>query len=328
MYKISKMKKEEIPTLIEMWHNQYKKYCNSEVIPEFLSGGENSIRLYLENQISEGNAIISKKNDVILGYMAWMYFDFHNEKSAFCPIVGHATMEEDSQKIYSSLYNYAAQVWVDEDRLNHLWMIFNDNYILKDMIYNIGFGAHVIDAYTKVQGAVCQINSKYKISMATDSDAAVLFELIKESVHYYLNSPVFLKRRTYELVDIIDIIKTDHLLVVWDNNIPIGFMNLSAQTGYDIENLASTNTGLISKVGAYIKPEYRGMGIGKCLLNEVMNQCVEKNIQSLHVCYETANSFANIFWPKYFKPMILSVRRTVNKDINCSCSEKVSEKSD
>lgn len=318
MYKISKMNKEEIPELIDMWHNLYSRYCNSEVIPDFLGGGENSMVSYLQDQIKQGNAIISKKDDVIVGYFAWMYFNFHNEKSAFCPIIGHATIEEDSQTIYHTLYNYAAQKWVDDDSLNHLWMIFNDDDTLKDMLYKIGFGSHVIDAYTRVQKSVYQTDSKYKISRATYSDAEVLLELTKESVQYYLNPPLFLRRGTYELDDIINIITTNYLFVVWDNDIPIGFMNLSVQNGYDIENLASTNTGLISKIGAYIKPEYRSIGIGKCLLNEVINQCAEKNISYLHVAYETANPFADIFWPKHFKPIILSVRRTVNKDINIS----------
>lgn len=316
MYKISKMKKEYIPELIKIWHCEYSSYCNSEVMPDFLSDGENSIMQYLENQINQGNAIILKKGDVIVGYMAWMYFDFHNEKSAFCPIVGHASIEEDSQTIYHLLYNYAAQKWVDDDRFNHLWMIFNDNCTLKDMLYDIGFGSQVMDAYTKVQKPVSQTNSKYKISRAAYSDAEVLLELIKESVQYYLNSPIFLKRSNYELNDVIEIISTNHLLVAWDNDTPIGVMNLSIQTEYDIENLSCTNTGLINEIGAYIKPEYRGMGIGKCLLNEVMKHCAENNIQYLHVSFETANPFANIFWRKHFKPMILSVRRTINKDAN------------
>lgn len=316
MYQISKMKKEDIPKLIAIWHNQYSKYCNSTVIPNFLNGGENSIMTYLENQINHGNAIIAKRDDVITGYIAWMYFDFHNEKSAFCPIIGHAAIEEDSETIYHELYNYAAQIWVDKDRFNHLWMIYNDNHALKDMLYDIGFGSHVIDAYTKVQEPACRINSKYKVSVAAYSDAEALLALMKESVYFYIESPIFLKRNDYELDDVIDMIKTDHLLVAWDNDMPIGVMNLSVQTGYNIENLASTNTGMISKVGAYIKPEYRGLGIGKCMLNEVMKHCTEKNIQYLHVCFETANPFANIFWRKHFKPIILSVRRTVNKDAN------------
>ncbi len=316
MYKISKMKKEEIPELIKIWHNQYSKYCNDAVIPDFWCGGENSIKMYLENQINQGNAIISKKDDVITGYIAWMHIDFHNEKSAFCPIIGHAAIEEDSLTIYHELYNYAAQIWVDDDRFNHLWMIYNDDHTLKDMLYDTGFGSHVIDAYTKVQAPVCQMDCKYNVSVATYSDAEALIALIKESVQFYIESPIFLKRSNYELNEVIDMIETDHLLVVWDNDTPIGIMNLSVQTGYNIENLASTNTGLISKAGAYIKPEYRGLGIGKCLLNEVMKHCIENNIQFLHVCFETANPFANVFWRKHFSPIILSVRRTINKDAN------------
>lgn len=312
------MKKEEIPVLIEIWRNQYSKYCNGTVIPDFLSGGENSIMTYLENQINQGNAIISKRDDVITGYIAWMYIDFHNEKSAFCPIIGHAAIEEDSLTIYHELYNHAAQIWVDDDRFNHLWMIYNDDYTLKDMLYDIGFGSHVIDAYTKIQTPVCQFDCKYKISVAIYSDAEALLELINESVHFYIESPIFLKRSVYELDDVINLIKTDHLLVALDNDKPIGIMNLSVQTGYNIENLAPTNTGLINKAGAYIKPEYRGLGIGNGLLNEVMKRCTEKNIQYLHVCFETANPFANVFWRKHFKPIILSVRRTINKDADIS----------
>lgn len=60
MYKISKMKKEEIPELIGIWRNQYSKYCSNAIVPDFLSGGENSIVMYLENQINHENAIIAK----------------------------------------------------------------------------------------------------------------------------------------------------------------------------------------------------------------------------------------------------------------------------
>ncbi len=81
------------------------------------------------------------------------------------------------------------------------------------MLYDIGFGSHVINAYTKVQKPVSQTNCKYKISRATYSDAEVLLKLIKESVQYYLNSPIFLKSSNYELNDVIDIISTEHLLV-------------------------------------------------------------------------------------------------------------------
>ena len=233
-YEISPMRAEEIPEAMKIWHSQYAQYCNSTVIPDFCPGGENRMMMFLENQISQGNAIVSKKNGVITGYFAWMYIDFHNEKSAFCPIVGHAAIQDDCQTIYRELYNHAAQRWVEDDRFNHLWMIYNDHELLKDMLYDIGFGSHVIDAYTKVQKPVCQMDSKYRISAAACDDAKALFELIEESERYYRQSPIFLKRGGYEIADIIDMIQKDHLLIAWDNDMPIGMMNLSVQNGYNI----------------------------------------------------------------------------------------------
>lgn len=318
VYKISRMKKEEIPELIEIWRNQYSECCRKDdVVPDFLCGGETSIIRYLEKQIIQGNAIVSLKDGAVTGYIAWMYFDFHKEKSAFCPIVGHAAIEEDRRKIYLELYHYAAQIWVDDNRFNHLWMIYNDDQSLKDMLYDIGFGSHVIDAYTQISKPD-KSDCKYKISAAACCDAEALLALIRESEHFYMDSPIFLKRGICGLNDVINMIETDYLYAAWDNDIPVGIMNLSVQTGYNIENLSSPNTGLINKTGAYIRPEYRGKGIGKCLLNEVMKRCIEQNIQNLHVCFETANPFANRFWRKYFSPVVLSVRRTVNKDAGFS----------
>lgn len=316
MYKISMMEKEDIPCLIEMWHNQYSKYCNKEVFPDFWSGGKNSITRYLENQIKQDNAIICRKDGLIVGFMAWMYFDFHNERTAFCPIIGHAAVENDSQTIYHRLYMYAAHKWVENNRFNHLWMIFNDDFVTRDMLYDIGFGSYVIDACMNVSKVKIGIDQTYVITKANTEDVDVLYDLVKESMQYYLDTPIFLKRHAYTKQEITEIIEHSNLFVAWDQKNPIGFMNLSVNQDYDTESLASLNSGLINELGAYIKPEYRGTGIGKRLLNELINSCLETNIPYLHVCFETANPFANRFWRKYFKPIVLSVRRTVNKDAN------------
>lgn len=248
--------------------------------------------------------------------MAWMYFDFHDERSAFCPIVGHATIKDDSNTIYHAMYNYAANRWVKDNRFNHLWMIMSDDCVTKDMLYDIGFGSYVIDAYTKTSKAVQETSCAYNTTIAKTHDVDNLFSLVENSVMYYIETPIFLKRHSYTKQDIADIIESDILFVTWDKGDPIGFMNLSINHDYSIESLASPQIGMISKLVAYIKPEYRGMGIGKKLLSEVNSYCANTNIPYLHVSFETANPFANIFWRKHFKPLVLSVRRTVNKDAN------------
>ena len=62
----------------------------SSSFPDFWDGGKETIESYLIQQIEKGDAIAAKTDKTIVGYMAWMCFDFHNEKTAFCPIVGHA----------------------------------------------------------------------------------------------------------------------------------------------------------------------------------------------------------------------------------------------
>jgi len=96
----------------------------------------------------------------------------------------------------------------------------------------------------------------------------------------------------------------------------IGFINVSVSQDKNIIEMWTENCGLIDEIGAYIKPQYRGKGIGKELLKNVFDFCKSNSIQSIHVDYETANIFANKFWKKYFRPMLLSVRRTINKNIN------------
>lgn len=315
MYKIYQMEVKDIPELLEMWHNQYLKYCNGDLFPDFWSGGKKEMSKYLEIQIQEAAAIIAKKDEAIVGFMTWMYFDFHNERTAFCPIIGHSAIEDDSQTIYQTLYNYAAQIWVDDDRFNHLWMIFNDDYLTKDLLYDVGFGSYVVDACTKTKKSTNNIDCTYQITKATPNDVDVLLDLVAQSLEYYIDTPIFLKRHTYNKQDIAAIIAHGSLFIAWDEDKPIGFMNLSVSQEYDTETLVSINSGIIDEVGAYIKPEYRGIGIGKSLLNEVTNYCLNNNIPYIHVCFETANPFANKFWRKYFKPIILSVRRTVNKDV-------------
>jgi len=64
------------------------------------------------------------------------------------------------------------------------------------------------------------------------------------------------------------------------------------------------------------KLEYRNKKIGSELLQTVNDYCGEVNSKYIHVDFETSNLYGNKFWKKYFNPMLLSMRRTINKNIN------------
>ena len=70
-----------------IWHRQCAKYCSNDSFPDFWNGGKETIESYLVQQIKKGNAIIVKTGEIIVGYMAWVCVNFHNEKTAFAPLL-------------------------------------------------------------------------------------------------------------------------------------------------------------------------------------------------------------------------------------------------
>ncbi|HEY42106.1 MAG TPA: GNAT family N-acetyltransferase [Dehalococcoidia bacterium] len=318
MYQIIQMKKEDIPQVMAIWHRQFTRYCSNDSFPDFWNGGKETIESYLMQQIDKGNAIVAKTDKTLVGYMAWMCISFHNEQTAFCPIVGHAAMEENEESIYHALYTASSQKWVQDNRFNHLWMTFYDDIGLKDMLYDIGFGSYVVDACQKVSQNILQTNCPYRITKAVHDDADALLELENEFNQYLLDSPIFLKREEDSSDDIAQIISQNQVYMAWDNDCLIGVMSINVDQGYHFEKLTTTDSGYIGRIGAFVKSEYRRKGVGTRLLKEVLSYCLEARKSFVHVSFETANPDANRFWPKYFKPVIRSVRRSINKDANDS----------
>ena len=176
-------------------------------------------------------------------------------------------------------------------------------------------GSYVIDAFACTSDIIrgcCE----YPVRKAELKDIDKLFHLVEESREYYRSAPLFLRRDQYSRKDLSEIVQNGGVFIAWDGSNAIGFINVSISQRHNIIELSVSNSGLIDEIGVYIKPEYRGKGLGKELLKNVFDSCSSNGIKGIHVDFETANLFANKFWRKYFKPMLLSVRRTVNKNIN------------
>jgi ribosomal protein S18 acetylase RimI-like enzyme len=315
MLKISWMKKSDINEAIELWYKNHSVYCDDSLMPDFLPGGKQKMEEYFSKRIDNENAIILKEENNILGFFSWVSAPFHNEKSAFCPIIGHYAKEDDKENIYTQLYNYISKEWIKNDIFNHLWMINCKDNFLKNFTYDLGFGSYVADAFIK-KATIEKQNSQYEITLAKKKDCELLYNLVEESRRYYLSAPIFLKREVITKDEILKIIENSAVFLAWDNNKPFGFINVSKNNDYDIEQLLTPEGASIDRLGAYINSDYRSKGIGKSLLNKVFEYCDDNAIDYVHVDFETSNTYANKFWRNYFTPVILSVRRTINKDAN------------
>lgn len=316
MINISAMKEENLSDAVALWICQFNRHCYCNVFPNFIDGGQGTVKSYIKEQIDKGNAIIATKNNTIVGFIAWMYFDFHGERTAFLPVAGHAALLSDELNIYREMYCYASQKWVSDNRFNHLWMTYFDDDNLKNSLYDLGFGSYVIDACQLTSATGHVINQDYKIVFASAADAEALTEVANSSNEYYINSPIFLQRNKYTKDEIMQLIDKNYVLLAWDKDKIAGVLSFSINQSYNFERLTTVDSARIEGIGAYILPDYRGKGMGTALLDKAFAFCKEKGKTYMHVSYESANPNAIQFWPKYFKPAIRSVRRTINKDAN------------
>lgn len=315
-FTISKMQESDITQAIKIWIEQYERYCSSdEAFPYYWRKNTEKMEGFLNRKVLEGTAIVAKSDNKLAGYLAYDEFPFNGEKSVFCPAIAHAAHEEYKEEVYLSLYKSISEEWVSRNVFNHMWTINYNDTELRSILFDLGFGSYLIDAFACTDNSI-RSNSACKIRKAEAQDVETLYDLVEESREYYSAAPLFLKRDQYSREDILQIIQKNNVFIAWENGIAAGFINVSISQIGNYIDLSVRNSGLMDEIGAYIKLSYRNKGIGKRLTEAAFDFCNVNNIQTIHVDFETANLYANKFWKKFFKPMLLSVRRTINKNIN------------
>jgi GNAT superfamily N-acetyltransferase len=313
---IEPMREEDAQPSIELWATQFEDAKSMvQDIPEKWVTDTSALSLFLEEHIKTGKGIVAKADGDVIGYMVYDRFLFHGADTAFCPIMGHASVESGRARIYQKMYKYFSGLWVEDAVLDHIVTFFSHDIQLKKALFGLGFGLYVVDALRSTD----PINPDGGVSImkASLSDVDDIARLGEESRSYYRDSPLFLvkdkeKRKHYE-----DFIKDNGaaVFIAVLHGKTVGFMSIRKNREDDVITLADKGTGMIDTLGAYIQPSHRGHGIGACLLSHVIEWCREQGINPIHVDYESANLYASGFWPKHFTPTMYSVRRRINPDI-------------
>lgn len=313
--RITKMEAMDIEDAKTIWCDQYRRYCNDESFPSYWANNTELLEKFLKFKIEKEMALVAKLEDRVVGFLAYDEFLFHGENTVFCPITGHAAMEEYKESVYLKLYESVSREWVKRSIFNHMWTIFINDFKLKDILFELGYGSYLIDAFAKISSEESIMNTQY-VTRATNGEVDTLYELTEESKEYYGEAPLFLKRDSFSKDEINDLVTNSNVFIAKYEDEVIGVINLGVADENNFIDMSVMGCGLVNEIGAYIKKEYRNKGIGLELLSSVKNCCRDKGIEYVHVDFETANLYGNKFWKKYFTPMLLSVKRSVNRDIN------------
>ena len=311
--RIMKMEVMDIDDAKKIWCNQYSRYCDDESFPSYWMQNTELIEKFLKFKIEKEMAIVAKQEDRVVGFLAYDEFMFHGESTVFCPIIGHAALEEYKESAYLKLYESISREWVKRSIFNHMWTIFINDFKLKDILFELGYGSYLIDAFAQIGSEESIINTQ-NVTRATNEDIDILYELAEESKEYYRDAPLFLKRDSFSRDEVNDLVTNSNVFIAKDKDDVIGVINLGVSDENNFIDMSVIGCGLVNEIGAYIKKEYRNKGIGLELLSAVKKCCRDKGIEYIHVDFETANLYGNKFWKKYFTPMLLSMKRSVNRD--------------
>lgn len=314
MIVIRTMTHNDISPAVTLWQANYRTYCAEDAAISGWCETPVAITAYLARKVDEERGYCAIEHNTLVGYLAYDEFPFHAELTAFCPIIAHAAAEPVRGLVYALLYRQAAQEWVAQKIYNHMWSIFYQDEATKGQLYNLGFGAYLIDAYTVQRNAGFPTPSAWTIRRAGLADIDELYELVAESKSYYQASPLFLPREEISHAAIAEKVATSAVFTAYQQGQLVGLFHVNIATDDNEFDLSQCGDGLVDHLGMYIREGYRGAGLGVALLDAAHQYFGEEGVRRFHVDFETANPHGIRFWPKHFAPTILSVRRTVNKD--------------
>jgi GNAT superfamily N-acetyltransferase len=314
----------DVPAILDLWKSRYRRAANGKLpLPEDWLLAPAQLTGFLEQHVGNGAGLVAERDGVIVGYMFYDQFEFHAELSSFVPIVAHGAANDRRLSVYAALYRTLSAELVRRGSLNHLMTFYADDTELREFLFTLGFGGYAVDAYVNTADAAKAISSRTEkpademtIRAATTRDLDLLYPLIRESDSYYAEPPLFLKREGSPQDEVADLLasRDGAVFLALADGSAVGFMNIRRSDEVDPITLVDTSTALIDPLGAYIVPELRGHGLGRALLAECFEWAQQEGLPRIHVDFESANPCAYRFWPLYFTPTLLSLKRSINAD--------------
>lgn len=275
--------------------------------------------------VENGLGVAAKIGDRFVGFLCSYQpredaFGTTNVRGGYVPLHGHGVVcdmvENNRDRIYSKLYQAAAEKWVTAGIRSHAITLYaHDRAGEKSFFYN-GFGLRCLDLIRTLD----KIPSDNEIMLATGNrvDYVELFRdewmfLLNQHnalIHHLGNSPSFMHFEPANEEGLYRQATEDvRYFAAKVNGNLVAYMKIS-DSG---ENFATEVDDMMNICGAYCEPEYRGTGIYHNLLCYVMKELKVEGYRLLGVDCESFNPTARGFWTKYFWEYTHSVVRRIDE---------------
>lgn len=274
--------------------------------------------------VEYGLGVSAFENDRMVGYLcAWPprrdAFGTTGVSGTFVPIHAHGVAHDITgsgrERIYSRMYQAAAEKWVKKGILSHgISLYTHDTAAIKSFFYN-GFGLRCIDAIRTLEELPVReviLPGQGKTLDYVEiprNEWVLLLEHHKALIAHLGRSPIFMTFPTMAIEDLYDRTNEDtRYFTAKADSQYIAYIKLD-QEG---ETFVSDDHSMMNINGAYCLPEYRGLGIYQNLLSFMISTLREEGYTRLGVDCESFNPTARGFWLKHFTEYTHSVVRRID----------------
>jgi GNAT superfamily N-acetyltransferase len=306
---------EYIPSAVQLFLHGYRreKEVNNLLPDKILNNTHLIFQALLSHEKNAGVIILS--NETLIAYLVTgSTFTFKNQKAAMVPEYGHSAIDEDKNKLYRLMYAELASKWIQNKIHLHIIGHFSHDKKLAMILFQLGFGAIVTEKLRNLS----PVNHTSLLCITYENDPRKLINLEREHRQYYQKAPIFIKRNSdlkAILVDLKNHVKHgDKFIVCYDHDLPIGYFTVGPLQK-DGEGFLLQDTNTAQMKSAFIKPSFRGKGVGTALLNEAIDWARENGFERLFVEHETANYYGGQFWDKYFSSYLNFSMRYIDNTI-------------
>lgn len=314
-YHIKDFSAEDVQSAVELFLQSYmhEKEINT-LMPDKIITNPQLITHSLNSQAKNpGIAVFS--NSTLIAYMLTSAtFTFKNQKAAIVPEYGHSAIDEDRHDLYRLMYMKLSSRWIQQNIHMHIIGHFAHDEILNDILFQLGFGAILSEKLRDLS----PVASDSKLVIKVENNPLNIFELDQELREYARTAPIFIKKNTEPEAIVSDLSNhlenSDVFYVFYDNDVPTGYFSVgtsdNTREGFLLQD---TNTAQIKF--AFIKPSFRGKGVGTALLNEAIKWARDNGFERVFVEHETANYYGGKFWEKHFSSYLYFSTRYIDNSI-------------
>ena len=291
--------------------NYIREQEKSPLLPSRVMDEPDWIVAALEARLANPGVVVVQHGRLIAYMLTGARFPWKGQQAVFVPEYGHGAVEERKQELYQRMYMHLSQEWVDSHI--HLQMIghFAHDTVLRDTLYQLGFGAILAERLRDCSTP----GHSHEVLIREEMDVSKLLLIQIEHNEYYSKAPIFILKPTNpdEVLEELEehVRQGDTFIVYYEQDEPCAYMILGTST-IDGEGFLLQNTNTAQIKSAYAKPEMRGKGVGKALLQRAIEWSQARGYERIFVEHETANFSGSIFWHKHFTPYVYFSMRYID----------------